>query len=283
MNRRIFSLPARPPLPILLLLLATMACTARAQNAESLVLIGDARYAAFDTDGAISAFEDALSLEPSDPEILIRLARSWNDLAADLHAASDEDGARAASRTAVAYAERLTADFADDARSWFYLAASTGTLALFSDGRERLQLGRRIEEFCHRSIRLDSTYALPHVALGMYYREVADLGRVRRFLADRLLGGLPERPRRRALVHMAVAERLSPGLPVVVFQRARTLEHFGHHDEAMEAYRRFLRMRPLNSRDYRNFRETLTRLDQIDPDDTQRSNSADPGRASVWR
>lgn len=265
---------------MLLTLLASLALTAGAQDAYNLMLIGDARYAAFDTEAAISAFEEAHALDPSNQDVLVRLARSWNDLAGDLQAAENEDGARTASRTAIAYSERLTTDYPEDARSWFYMAASTGTLALFTDGREKLELGLRIEEYCRRSMDLDSTYALPHVALGMYYREVAELGRVRRFLANRLLGGLPDKPHRRALVHMAVAERLSPDLPVVVFQRARTLEQFGYDDEAAEAYRRFVRMRPMNSRDYRNLVETLARLEEMDPDGAWRSDFTHVARAS---
>jgi len=270
---------------------------ARAQNptpawhepdAGHLLSLGDVRYAAFNTEAAISAFERAHAIDPENPEILVRLARTWNDRAGDLYATGDERGARAASREAMSHADRLVAKHPEDARSWFYLAASTGTLALFSDGREKLELGRRIEETCRRSLDLDSTYALPHIALGMYYREVAELSRLRRFVANRLLGGLPDQPQRRALIHMATAERLSPDLPVIVFQRARTLEQFGRRDEARDAYGRFVSMEPMNSRDYRNLRETLARFDELDADpalheDLLRENAGLPANSSANR
>lgn len=223
-----------------------------AQSVENHLNEGDLRYASFDTEGAIKHYIKAFESGEENADVLIRLARAWNDAANDLKSEGHDEEARRAVKNALKFAELLTVNFPSRAESWFYRAAATGNLAVFSKGRTKVKIGRKVEEYSLRAIKLDSAYALPHIALGMYYREVANLNRLQRIVANRLLGGLPSRPSERALKHLERAVSLNPSLPVAHYQLAKTREALGLRHKANPHFIAAYSLPPMNSRDRRN-------------------------------
>lgn len=246
--------------PIAIVSVVLLSCTnAMAQDLPpsqpadhgALMQAGDRAYEAGDLHAAIRNFTRADSAASSF-STRVRLARAWNDQATELFASGQPREAKLAAETASSISEELIALAPLEAEAWFYLAAAKGTQALFARGREKVRLGAGVEEHCLRALAIDSTFALPHIALGIYYREIAELSRLERFVARSLFGSIPRNSAGKALLHSRRAVELAPELRVAHYQLARTLEAFGKEGAARVVYSNALQHPPQNARDRRN-------------------------------
>ena len=79
----------------------------------------------------------------------------------------------------------------DNAVGHFWAAASAGNLALLKGGKEKVRLAQDLEKDARRAIDLDPNFSPPYVALGIYYRELAELSWVLRQFAKLLVGTIP--------------------------------------------------------------------------------------------
>jgi tetratricopeptide (TPR) repeat protein len=198
----------------------------------SLLAEGDRRYAALDNAGALRSYEQALEQAPDDFETLRRMVRTLNYHGNDLVAAGQSTEAAAVLDRGIVLGERLREHHPDEADSWFQLAVAYGNTALFRGGRDKVRIGRDVEAFSLRALAIDSTYALPHVALGIFYREVAQLNWVQRTLATALFGGLPDGSLELSEYHLRQAARLDPSRLISHFELGLTLDALGRRDEA---------------------------------------------------
>lgn len=206
-----------------------------AQTAEELIRRGDAAYASLDNAAAIAMYRRAVDRAPTDPTPLTRLVRVQND--EGRLALRRSDSSEIFYRRALATAETLAARFPDRAESWFLLALCHGSLVPFKSLREKLEIGRDVEANLDRALALDSTHAMSHVLLGIYYRSAAQLSWMERTLVNTILGKHiigtledSEQALRRAI-------RLDPDSPYAYFELASTLRAAGRPTEAIEMLR----------------------------------------------
>lgn len=240
------------------LVLGLAAPTAHAQ-AGPLIEQGDAAYDRFENREALTAYEAAYDLDSTRYDLLIRLARTHNDYAQDLQAQNDALAAESHFARAVRYAEALYRHYPDRAPTWFFRAATHGKMAQFRGGREKVRIGRAVQEYAEHALELDPDYALPYIALGVFYRELTHLNWIERMAAQTLFGGLPEGDLMESAAMLERAVALDDSLTSAHFELAQTYNDLDRRDEAILHLQRVLVLPPQNTADMRN-RETAERM-----------------------
>jgi tetratricopeptide (TPR) repeat protein len=91
----------------------------------------------------------------------------------------------------LALAEELLAAYPDSARSHYSYALSAGNLALFVGGGDKVRLGKEIKDSLDRALALDPDLVDAYRVRGVYFYELATLGRLLRIFAKILYGGVP--------------------------------------------------------------------------------------------
>ena len=161
-------------LPVLLLLLIPVGNTLSfGDEVSELVKKGDEYYSKFDNLDALAEYEQAYEKRPDDFEILSRLTRTYNDVGEDYKDKKLED-AEIYFEKGFELAELMRDKYPQRPETFFYLAATRGNLALFRGGKEKVKLGRDVEEYAKKAVELNPYYGPAYVALGVYYREVAN-------------------------------------------------------------------------------------------------------------
>lgn len=248
-------------------LLAAAVCpdpaVAQESPVDALVAAGDAAFEVLDNAGASRLFEEARAAagDPTPFGLLARLSRTRNDYGMDLVAEGREEDGERELEIALAYALELTERHPDRAESWFLLAAGYGNMALFKGGREKVRIGRAVEEYCLKAIALDPDFAPPYAVLGIFYREIAELNWVQRTLARTLFGGLPDGSYERSEELLRRAVALDPAMPLGYFELGRTLYRSGRREDARPWLEQAITLEPVSTLDVRNAAEARQLLE----------------------
>ncbi len=251
------------PLSSLLLLSALLFIPARAQPALDLLLApGDSLRQVFDNAGALAEYSRLAATHPDAFEVLIRLTQAHNDYAQDLLADGRKKEAEAHFEDAVAMAERMRDLYPERPEPYFFLAATSGNLALFKGGKQKVRIGRAVEAYARMAIELDSTYALPYLALGIFYREVASLSWIQRTFARVLFGGVPRGSREDAVRFLEKAIALDPTLGLAHYELALTYAAMDQPEKALPHLQQAATLKPYTSQDRRNQTHARKLLEQ---------------------
>ncbi len=201
---------------------------------------GDKYYEGFENSEALKEYEKAYELCPDQFEPLMKLTRAYIDVGEDLKR-DKSNGSRAKEaekylNTAIEHSKILKQKYPNNQASYYLLAVSHGNLSLFKGGRQKVKLGRDIEEYAKRAIELDPNFAPAYVVLGIYYREVAGLNGLQKAFANTFWGGLPNGTLEKSKSALLKALELSPDSPYVHFDLAKTYEEMDRKDKAIEHY-----------------------------------------------
>jgi tetratricopeptide (TPR) repeat protein len=213
--------------------------------------LGDQAASAADYSLALRFYEVAYDAGNTDLGLLTRIASVSNDLAYSFLAEGDRQSAESHYELALEYAHKLYESFPERAESHVVLALSSAKLAQFKGGRDKVRIGRRIEELCLSAINLDSTYAPAHALLGVFYREVSGLSWIERAAANALLGGIPDGSLEEAARLLERAIRLDPEMPCAHWELSQTYSRMGRHDDARVHLAKCVELEPKNSEDIR--------------------------------
>lgn len=255
----------------LLGLLPTLASTANAQtqsNATQLVEEGDAAYAAFDNKEALLHYEQAYRSDTTNFDVLLKMSRTSYDWGLDLIAQDQEEQATQIFESSILYAQSLVRQYPDSAQAHFLLAATMGNLALFKGGREKIWLGRMVEQHSNKAISLDPSLAYPYVSLGIYYRELSRLSWLERTLAKVFFGRLPASTFEQAVELLETALELRPNFPFLHFELAMTYMMQKQKEKAISHLQTLIELSPETTQDARNqdYAERLVKEWQSDQD-----------------
>ena len=219
---------------------------------KTLVEQGDEAYNSFDNATALRHYTSAFAIDSAAYDIRLRLSRTHYDYGLDLIALDKKTEARDHFEASVRHARTLAESYPDSARAFFLLAATTGNLALFAGGREKVLIGREVESYSRHAIELDSMMAYPYVSLGIYYREVGRLSWLERLIAKTFYGALPEAEPSNILSLLHHAENLRPQFPFLQFELAKTYEEMGQLDRAIVHLEKLQALEPETTQDIRN-------------------------------
>jgi len=215
---------------------------------DSIIETGDKYYNDFSNLEALEEYTKAYVLDPKNFEVLMKITRAYNDVGEDLK----EQGSAEAEGyfiKAFEHSEIMKELFPESGETYFYLAATRGNMALFKGGREKVKLGRDVEKYARKAIELKPDYGEPHVALGVYYREVANLNWFLKKFAKAFFGGLPDGTNEDSLKMLMKAEQLLPQNVYVQYELGKTYKEIGNK-EKMEEH--FIKALDLPNTDHRD-------------------------------
>ena len=225
--------------------------------------LGDSAFQAFDYASALRYYGAAFRKDSSRFELRLKMSRANYDLGLDLVAEGEKSAARKCFDQSVRHARQLTELFPESAISYFMLAATTGNLALFAGGRDKVLLGRQVEAYSKRAIALDSTLAFPYVSLGIYYREVSRLNWLERMIARTFFGRLPSTDTSEILALLHHAEHLRPNFPFLHFELAKTYAYLDQPKEAIVHLEKMQSLQPETAQDIRNQRDAIEMMAEL--------------------
>jgi len=237
----------------LILLIPFISCVleSRVLGAEQIlnyINTGDEYYSKFDNINALNNYKEAYNLDPNSFEILMKLTRAYNDVGEDYK----EQGSAEAEGyfiKAFEHSEIMKELFPERGETYFFMAATRGNLALFKGGRDKVKLGRDVEKYARKAIELKPDYGEPHVALGVYYREVANLNWFLKKFAKAFFGGLPEGTNEDSLKMLLKAEELIPESVYVQYELGKTYKEIGNKEKMKEHFNKALLLPNTDHRD----------------------------------
>ena len=219
---------------------------------------GDALYRQFDNEGALREYESAYLAAPTDFTVLARMARIYNDLGR-LKMGKDNEGEDEYSK-AVEYAERLQELYPDRAETYFWLALAKGSMARFVGISEKAKIGKSVEEYARKAIKLDPQYSHAYMILGIFYRMAGDLSWLEKLVARTVFGTDFEGTYEESVEMLQKSIELDPGNIFAYYELGRTYRTMEQDEEALRAYDSVLSMDPQSLREQELQQEVNRRI-----------------------
>jgi tetratricopeptide (TPR) repeat protein len=221
------------------LVLSLASTGAGAESAEELIQKGDVFYDKLQATEALQFYLPAEKLDPSNVKLLVRIAREYRHLMSD---ASKESEKRQLGKTAVDYSLRAVALAPNEPEPHLALAISYGKMLPLLETRQQIATSRLIKDAADKVIELDPTNDLAWQVLGRWYLGLADVGMVKRALAQIAYGKLPSAKYEDAERCFEKAIALNPHRLMHCIELGRTFAKMGRDAEARELINRGLAM-----------------------------------------
>ena len=161
--------------------------------------LGETAYRSYQNEKALKIFEQLLKSKPNHPKVFWAVTKVKDSLGLDLFNAGKKAEAEKVLMAAMESASAWQKSFPNDAQAYVYLAVTTGNLARFKGGKERVQIGSKVEGYCLKAIETDANVGRPYVILATYYWEISKLNWMLKAFAKSFLGKLPDKTRDDAL------------------------------------------------------------------------------------
>ena len=230
---------------------------------ETYIKKGDEFHKIFDNVNAAINYEKAYELVPDNFEVILKLTGAYNDAGEEYAELRKRDEAKKYIDKAIAYAEILRKKFPDRAETYCYLALSYGNIAMFSGNKEKIKLANLIKENAEKSIRMDSTLFISYIVLGIYNREIADLGFFERLFANTFLGNVPDGSFEESIKMFNKALSILPDTIVPTYQLAKTYRYMGEEEKEKAFLRKVINYKIRNFRDKFTIEKAKRRLEKL--------------------
>ena len=165
-----------------------LAGTAMGTESAELIQKGDVFYDKLQAAEALKFYLPAEKLDPDNVRLLVRIAREYRHLMSDATNASEK---LELGNTALDYAQRAVVLAPNDPETQLALAVSYGKMLPLLGTRQQIAHSRLIKIAVDKVIALNPTNDLAWQVLGRWYRGLADVGTVKRALAQVAYGKLP--------------------------------------------------------------------------------------------
>jgi tetratricopeptide (TPR) repeat protein len=188
-----------------------------AESAGELIQKGDVFYAKLQAAEALKFYLPAEKLDPNNVRLLVRIARQYRHLMSDATKAREK---RQLGKTAVDYAQRAVALAPNDPEAQLALAISYGKMLPIEGTKQQIANSRLIKIAVDKVIALDPDNDLAWHVLGRWYLALADVGTVKRALAQVAYGKLPPAKYEDAVRCFEKAMALNPLMHYIELGRA---------------------------------------------------------------
>jgi tetratricopeptide (TPR) repeat protein len=183
---------------------------------------------------AITAYLSVLAGREAD--VLWRLAGTY----ADLGLSASEDDKKALFERAVEYGRKGVRAAPKSCFAHTMLAISLGRLALFVSTKDAIRISREIKQEADRAIALDKENFIPYIVLGIWNREIANLGFFEKAFANIFYDGLPEASMEASAKNLDHAVALKPEALMPHFELAVTCWEQGEKEKARRELRQVI-------------------------------------------
>ena len=159
-----------------------------AESADELIQKGNVFYDKLQPAEALKFYLPAEKLDPNNARLLVRIARQYRHLMSD---ATKRDEKVRLGNVAVDYAKRAVALAPNDPEAQLALAISYGKVLPLQGSKEQVANSSVIKGAADKVIALDPGNDLAWQILGRWYLNLAEVGAVKRALAQIAYGKLP--------------------------------------------------------------------------------------------
>jgi tetratricopeptide (TPR) repeat protein len=216
---------------------------------EDLIAEGDNLYDKFDNLNALEKYEEAYKLDPNNYDVLLRLARTYNDAGEEFYELKKMEEAEAYINKGVKFAELFKNKFPDSAAAFTYMAMAYGNLALFKGGNEKVKLAKKIEENAKKALTMDPDNYINYIILGIYNRELASLSWLERTFANTFFGSVPKGSFEESERLLKQALKMDPDMIVATYQLAKTYRKMDKEQQELKMLKKVADMRQRDFRD----------------------------------
>ena len=248
---------------MLLIIIFSLLLQGSSTDYETFIKKGDDFHEAFDNVDAALNYERAYELVPHNFEVLIKLTGAYNDAGEEFVELRKRDEAKNFIDKAIAYAEILHKEFPDSAKTYCYLALSYGNIAMFSGSKERIKLASLIKENAEKSLQMDSTLFISYVILGIYNREISNLGFFERLFANTFLGDVPDGSFEESIKMFKKALSIFPDTIVPTYGLSKTYRYIGDEKKEKELLNKIFSYKIQNFRDKYALEKAKRRLENL--------------------
>ena len=210
-------------------LLLTAGPAGAAGPADELIKKGDVADARLRPDEALTFYLPAEKFEPNNASLLVRIARQYRHLMSD--APKREDKLRLGG-IAVDYSRRAVVLAPKDPEAHLSAAISYGKVLPLQGSREQAENSRVIKAAAEKVIELDPRNDLGWHVLGRWYFNMANVGAVKRALAQIAYGKLPGATNEDAARCFEKAIELNPKRLMHYIELGRVYAEMGRTAEA---------------------------------------------------
>ena len=233
-------------------------------NINDYIQKGDQYYNNYNNISALNSYLNAYKIAPDNYNVLLRLARTYNDLGEEFYEYRMEDSSEAMIKNAVEFSERMEKDFPDSATTYAYLAMSYGNQALYEGGKAKIMLANKIESDAKKSLQINPNQYLSYVILGIYYRQIADLSWFERMFANTFFGNVPEGTFNQSVEMFRKALAIKPKTIVASFQLALTYKAMGDQENEKNLLEELIKYPQKNFRDKFAIKKAKKRLKELE-------------------
>lgn len=230
-----------PGLRTLLLCSALLvgAAAVNAQNAEKLIQTGEVYDLKLDATQALAYYQQAEKMQPTNADLLVRIARQYRHLMAD---ASSKEEKLKLGKIALAYGQRAATLAPDNSDAQLSTAISYGKMLPLQDSKEQLQCSKLIKQSAEKAIKLDPRNDLAWHIIGRWHRNVADISGFKRTMAALVYEKLPEAKTSDAVSCLEKAIAINPRRLIHYIELGRAHAQMGHTNEARKYLAKGLKM-----------------------------------------
>lgn len=200
-----------------------------ADSAEDLIKKGAVCDARLVADQALQFYLQAEKLEPKNADLLVRIARQYRHLMSD---ATATDEKLRLGGIAVDYSRKAVALAPKDAEANLSLAISCGKVLPLQSKREQADNSRVIKASAEKVVALDPKNDLGWHILGRWYFNMANIGGLKRALAQLAYGALPAATNQDAVRCFEKAIALNPNRLMHPIELGRAYAQMGRKTEA---------------------------------------------------
>ena len=201
----------------------------RAESAEELMKQGDVFYDKLQPAEALKCYLPAETLEPDNARLLVRIARQYRHLMSDAPTSAEK---LRLGRIAVDYARRAVALAPKDPEAQLAVAISYGKVLPLQSSKEQFANSKVVKSAADNVIALDPNNDLAWQILGRWYLNLADVGAVKRALAQVAYGKLPVAKFEDAERCFLKAIKLNPTRLMHYIELGRTYQQMGRTIDA---------------------------------------------------
>jgi Flp pilus assembly protein TadD len=240
----------------------TPASPARDAAAAAAVDRGLERLDRGDWTGALLVLRPALAEREDDPRLQGALTRAYSEIGEDAPPGSRAQLANF--ERGLEHARRRLELAPQSSEAHLDVAVMLGKIARASGAGTKLRLAPDVAAEARRAIELDPESWRAYHVLGVWHREIATLGGLKKLGAS-LLGGLPDASLEEAIANLETAGRLAPGSIRNHLELGRTYEKADRDADARAEFERAVELPPAEPRDPALQREARRELAALGP------------------
>lgn len=172
---------------LIFFLINIMIVNLSAQSALDYIARGDEYKDRFEIQKALEEYKSAFKADSSNCKTLWKIAESHIDLGEE----ADEILQRQHYYVAEKWAKKTVSKCPNEPNAHFFIAVSSGLLALYEGGKQKVRRSKEIKIEAERTLQLDPQHHGAYHVLGRWHRELANLSWFLKAMAKIIYGGIP--------------------------------------------------------------------------------------------